>query len=225
MSAEDQPANSDRFPDRDVNEHDAHFHDRHALDVLIARAVSGDERAVTEVCARGVREPAVLEQFAMWQADELRLARVAHDLHGTADRVGVSRASLHEMQRGGLGWVAAAAIALVWFAQTSLVHRGRTGDAPSRTHIADVAGGFASSDEAFDAYVTKAREEGVMTEEVAPPILVRSRELGDGRGFEMIVVRQVYERRVAPKVVRFAPSGETGRMRPVVIRPRTDLVG
>ena len=97
-------------------------------------------------------------------------------------------------------------------------------DAQPRASVAGISGGFASADDAFDAYVAKAREEGVVTGEVAPPTIVRARELGDGQGFEVIVVRQVYERRVAPQVIRFAPTGETGRMRPVVIRPRTDLV-
>ena len=101
------------------------------------------------------------------------------------------------------------------------------GGAPRRAPDASVAGlgaGFASADEAFDAYVEKARAEGLVDGEIAPPTLLRSRELADGRGFEVVIVRQVVERRVTPEVYRMVPAGETGRLRPIVIRPRTNLV-
>ncbi|MFZ4751475.1 MAG: hypothetical protein ACOYMM_13330, partial [Phycisphaerales bacterium] len=81
-----------------------------------------------------------------------------------------------------------------------------------------------SADDAFDAYLAKAREEGLVQGEVAPPTLLGSRELGNGQGFEVVIIRQVIERRIAPEMYRVAPMGETGRLRPVVIRPRTDLV-
>ena len=43
-------------------------------------------------------------------------------------------------------------------------------------------------------------------------------------GFEVIVVRQIIERRIAPEMYRAARTGESGMMRPKVIRPRTELV-
>ena len=63
-----------------------------------------------------------------------------------------------------------------------------------------------------------------MVGDVAPPVLVSSRELLDGGGFEVIVVRQVYERRRAPEFYGVAPADDTGRMRRVVIRPRTESI-
>ncbi len=224
MSAEDHDMN-DMNDGHDAHDgHDASGNNAHELDVLLARAIAGDDAALAEVRARGASDPAVLEELAMWQADELRLVRVARELDAAASRVDAPHAHPRAVRRAGLGWAAAAAIALAWFAQSSFSRNGGADNASPRASVAGVSGGFASADDAFDAYVAKARQEGVVTGDVAPPTIVRSRELGDGQGFEVIVVRQVYERRVAPQVIRFAPSGETGRMRPVVIRPRTDFV-
>ena len=52
----------------------------------------------------------------------------------------------------------------------------------------------------------------------------QSRELGDGSGFEVVVVRQIYEIRRTTEMYRMQPVDETGRVRPVVIRPRTETV-
>lgn len=190
------------------------------LDVLLSRAVAGDRDALSEVCARGAQDPSVLEELAHWQADELRLARVARELHAAADRVEVPRLAGGWSGRWSeLGWAVAAVLAIAWTMQV-LVPRG----AQPQASVAGIAPAFASSEQAFDAYVAKAREEGVLSGEVAPPTLLRSRELGDGRGFEVVIIRQVVERRVSPEIYRIAPSGESGARRTLIIRPRTDLV-
>jgi hypothetical protein len=98
------------------------------------------------------------------------------------------------------------------------------GVAAREASVAGIAPAFQSSEEAFDAYVAKAREEGVLSGEVAPPTLLGSRELGDGRGFEVVIIRQVIERRVSPEIYRITPAGESGPRRTLIIRPRTDLV-
>lgn len=190
-----------------------------ALDLLLSRAVAGDRSALDEIRARGTKDPAVLDELALWQADELRLARVARDLHGTADRVEAPQARSLTRRWSALGWAVAAILAIAWSLQAFLPR-----PADTRANVAGIAPGFSSSDAAFDAYLAKAREEGVLSGDVAPPTLLRSRELGDGRGFEVVIIRQVIERRVSPEMYRVAPMGETGQLRSVLIRPRTDLV-
>jgi hypothetical protein len=96
--------------------------------------------------------------------------------------------------------------------------------AQQQASVAGLGAGFTTADEAFDAYVAKAREEGLVEGEVAPPTLLRSRELTDGRGFEVVIVRQIIERRVSPEIYRVAPMGETGRLRQILVRPRTETV-
>lgn len=190
------------------------------LDVLLSRAVAGDRAALAEVRARGAHDASVLDELALWQADELRLARVARDLHAAADRVEVPRAARRWGGRwSGMGWAVAAMLAIAWIMQAFMP---RT--AQPQASVAGIAPAFTSSEQAFDAYVAKAREEGVLSGEVAPPTLLRSRELGDGRGFEVVIIRQVVERRVSPEIYRIAPSGESGARRTLIIRPRTDLV-
>ncbi|MFM7050965.1 MAG: hypothetical protein ACKOYN_02365 [Planctomycetota bacterium] len=190
------------------------------IDVLLSRAVQGDSAALAAVRARGASDPAVLDELALWQADELRLSRAALAVAARADAVDLPARPLLFAARPRLGWAVAALLALGWLGSAAFPRAAEP--------VASVAGlgvpAFASSDAAFDAYVAKAREEGVVYGEVAPPVLVGSRELSRGEGFEIIVVRQVYERRRAPELYGLAPSGETGRARTVVIRPRTESV-
>ncbi|MGA1223229.1 MAG: hypothetical protein ACO31E_01540 [Phycisphaerales bacterium] len=216
----DRAWNSGRDPARDAEDSDGV--DRcDATDRMLARAVAGDAEAIAAIRARGASDPALLEEFMLWQADELRRARAARELDMRADRSEVPAGGLWRSGRAGLGWAVAAVLAVVLVGQAAFPR-----SAPQKSGTPSVAGlgGFATSDDAFDAYVTKAREEGVLEGEIAPPTLLRSRELADGRGFEVIIVRQVIERRVAPQMFRVAPTGETGRLRPVQIRPRTDSV-
>jgi len=196
--------------------------DRDALDILLGRAVAGDPDALAEVRARGSSDPRILDDLAMWQSDELKLARAARALHDIADRAELPPDGAPAVRRSGLGWAVAAAVLLAWISQSFLPH-GEGRPAP-RENIAGIAGvaAFASSDAAFDAYLAKAREEGVILGAAPPPIVVGSRELADGSGFEVIVVREVYERRVMPELYRVVSVDDLGRTEKVVIRPRTE---
>lgn len=201
--------------DHPINDGDASIE----ADVLLSRAVAGDSAAMDEIRARGQVDPAILIELTLWQADELRLARVARDLHAVADRVDVPESRRRMPIQAGIGWVVAAAIVIAWVSQTFM-----SGSAPRRASVAGIGAVGATADDAFETYLARARAEGLVTGEVAPPTLLRSRELADGSGFEVVIVRQVIERRISPEMYRVAPIGETGRLRQVIIRPRTDLV-
>ncbi|MCX5652669.1 MAG: hypothetical protein NTU45_14970 [Planctomycetota bacterium] len=194
------------------------------LDILLSRAVSGDREALAAVRARAAAEPAVLEELAMWQADELRMARVARELESAASRVELPPpvATGERAWRLGLGWAVAAVIALAWISQSVFPRSGE----PVRANVAGFDGfkGFATADDAFDAYVDKARADGVIYGDVAPPTIIGSRELGGGQGFEILVVRQIVERRRVPEMFRLVPVDESGALAPVVIRPRTEEI-
>ncbi len=203
-----------------------------ADDVLLSRAVAGDRAAIEEVRVRGVAEPALLEEFALWQADELRLARAARSLDVVADRVDAARSKSilfgrpFVASRAGLGWAVAAVLAVALVARDWSGAQNGSVNAPS--NVAGLgstfAPSFANSDDAFNAYLAKAREEGALVGDPQPPVFLGSRELGDGSGFEVVVVRQIYEIRRTSEMYRMQPVDETGRVRPVVIRPRTETV-
>ena len=207
-----------------------------ADDVLLSRAVAGDRAAIEEVRTRGVAEPALLEEFALWQADELRLARAARSLDVVADRVDATRSKSgaygrpygrpFAASRAGLGWAVAAVLAVALVARDW--SGARNGGADVNSNVAGLGSAFspsfASSDDAFNAYLAKAREEGALVGDPQPPVFLGSRELGDGSGFEVVVVRQIYEIRRTSEMYRMQPVDETGRVRPVVIRPRTETV-
>ena len=190
------------------------------LDRMLGRAVAGDRDAMLWIRMRAATEPAILEELVLWQADELRVTRTARELCARADRVDALPSNSMRARRVGLGWAVAAVLAIALAGQFASFVR-----TPPATQQRAIAAGmsddFASTDEAFDAYVAKARTDGALVGEVAPPTLVRSRELGNGGGFEVIVIRQVYERRTLGEMYRIVPTGETGELRPVVIRART----
>lgn len=124
--------------------------------------------------------------------------------------------------RIGIGWAVAAVIALAWISQSVLPRTQQ----PARESVAGFNGfqGFATADDAFDAYVDKARSDGMIYGDVAPPAIIGSRELGGGEGFEILVVRQIVERRRVPELYKLVPVDETGALAPVVIRPRTEEI-
>ena len=215
--------------DSDGHARDGHARDGNArdgsgredVDIMLSRAVSGDRSALAAVRVRAATEPALLEELAMWQADELRLARVAREIESVADRAELPRATDERGRawRVSIGWAVAAVIALAWISQ-SVFPRGT---APARESVAGFAG-FATADDAFDAYVDKARADGVIYGDVAAPTIIGSRELGGGQGFEILVVRQIVERRRVPEMFRLVPVDESGALAPVVIRPRTEEI-
>ena len=204
-----------------------HHHSDHApdnsftsdQDLLLVRAVAGDLDALDEIRQQGAADPQLIDELAMWQFDELRLARLGRQLDACADRAEISDERRFFGRSPRLGWAVAAAIAIAWIGQAFLPRSPE-----QRVSVAGIGGAMESADDAFDKYIERAREEGLVRGDVAPPTLVGSRELGDGRGFEVIVVRQIIERRIAPEMYRAARTGESGMMRPKVIRPRTDLV-
>jgi hypothetical protein len=191
------------------------------LDILLARAVAGDREALALVRARGAADPAILEELAMWQADELRLSRAARELGAVADSVELPDIEPERRRswRVGLGWAVAAVVALAWISQSFLPRIGGA----TRQNVAGFAG-FASADDAFDAYVDKARSDGVIYGDVAPPTIIGSRELGGGKGFEVLIMRQIIERRQLSELYRMVPVDESGKLAPIVIRPRTEEV-
>ncbi len=188
-----------------------------AGDLLLSRAVQGDRDALAAICAQSATNPALMQELAAWQADELRLARAVRELDAHADHTSLPHAMGTATRRDGLGWLVAAILVVALAGDRFLA-----GPAHERVNVAGIAGPtISTADEAFDAYLEKGRAEGLVLGDVAPPTLVRSRELGEGRGFEVIVMRQIYERRTTPQMYRVEPTGETGHMRAVIVRPRT----
>ncbi|MFM7259680.1 MAG: hypothetical protein ACKO3W_03665, partial [bacterium] len=142
--------------EKDTSHGDALGHDRDGLahDVLLSRAVAGDRAALDEVRALSAVHPALIEELALWQADELRLARAARTLDAVADATGIPdrRADRTATASGRLGWFVAAMLAV------ALLARPWSGDgARGNEKGAHIAGfgmpSFASSDEAFKAYL------------------------------------------------------------------------
>ncbi len=186
---------------------------------------------------------------ALNAADRVELARLAplarvHAAH--ADERDLEHGHHHHRHgvdawarvRAWGGWAAAAAVALAWVSgqqlgvTTAVGPRGTTGDnaglaatvAPALPQVVNAAGvggipGDWTSESAADAYLKLGQREGRVVGEVPQRLLVDSRPLGRGQGYEVTYVRQFIEKVRVPDLMRVGID-EQGQAVPVrVTRP------
>lgn len=73
-----------------------------------------------------------------------------------------------------------------------------------------------SAADALDLYLERGRDEGVVLEERPDLLMLDSRPTPDGRGYEVVYLRQILERTVVPEL--FVPTGRDPEGRPVLTR-------
>jgi len=121
-------------------------------------------------------------------------------LRGWPDRLSFSRSSR-------LGWAIAALVALAWTTQHFVPAR------PSLTAVQPgVTAGIASvltPDEALSTYLEQGRQQGRVVGEMPQRVVIESRPLADGKGYEVLYLRQILERAHVSDVYRES-TGEAG---------------
>ncbi|UCD75353.1 MAG: hypothetical protein JSV91_00240 [Phycisphaerales bacterium] len=184
---------------------------------LISRVVEGGgtDGEWAEVVALAERDPRRWRELAETQRDHAVLARLVEREVSLADYVdapvelmgeasgGRSRAAVdgplvetEPLARIGRfsGWAVAALIALVWVISVGLPDRVRpVGDLQTAGIIP-----VANATEAWNAYLQKGRESGSVVRELPERVLLDSRTLPGGDGFELLYLRQVVERTTVP---------------------------
>ncbi len=190
-------------------------------ELLIERVLSGSSEASDweELEARAKRDPGLWRRLALCLRDGNLLADAVEEAAARADALewNLSPAPRQRVRRrrwtAGLGWAAAAVLALLWLAPTPSprgLENGGGADHPQ-------PGAVASSDAAWRLYREAAAREGRLVEEL-PLVMVDQRPLPDGAGAEVTYLRRIVERRRVEKLLVPA-SDEWGDAVAVQARP------
>ena len=104
------------------------------------------------------------------------------------------------------GWAVAAMLVLAWGVGIE-PRRQRTAEPLTAAGVIPVS----TARDAFDAYLRKGRDEGILLSEQPRRVLLRSRRMPDGQGYELIYLQQMLERSVVPDLFRVEGADERGR--------------
>lgn len=199
-------------------------------DILISRVIDGEASraeydelrelaAVSPSVWRDLAESQHLARSA--EAEFERVAQVAEGVEAPVEEhrsLAIHRRFARAMAVGG--WVAAAAITLAW----------TIGGGPD-TSIQTLPGSTASveaglvpvstASAALDRYLELGKKEGQVLGEMPTGVVLERQPSPDGRGYEVIFLRQIVERAVVEDVYELARS-EGGEAVPIrVATPRT----
>lgn len=200
-------------------------------DVLISRIVDGVATQADWVLleASAQDEPHVWKRLSLAQRDQQFLSGHVGALVARADTVNLPEThaslSLHAGRSVGMlrwgGWAVAAAMALAFLGPLATRNASQPVSGRAPAQVAGL-GGFDSSADAFRAYLDKGQREGSVIGEIPTHQLVKAVPLGEGRGYEVVYVRQVIERQTMPDLYRFTRD-ETGAATPVPVSVRMNI--
>ncbi|MCZ6611519.1 MAG: hypothetical protein O6941_02695 [Planctomycetota bacterium] len=108
-----------------------------------------------------------------------------------------------------LGWAVAATLTISW-----AVDWGRARPAGGddwNTQVVEATAG-----DLLQAYLKKGRQEKMVIGEVPERILIDSRSMPSGEGYELLYLRQILERAIVPDLYQFTAQDELGR--PTLVR-------
>ncbi len=186
-------------------------------EILISKAVGGDAtpQEWDELNELAQRTPELWQRLAGCLRDERALDRALGDAGEVAESVEIPALRLGPAAPRGpgftttrwLGWAVAAAIALSWTAGT--LRLDRAGPMHDSTQNASLAN--ASAADLLRAYLDKGRQEQRVIGELPDRVLVNTRPAPAGEGYELLYVRQIFEREVVPELYRPGAQDEQGR--------------
>jgi len=190
-------------------------------DVLISRIV--DQEATVEDWAQlrdlASDDPDVWRDVAEAHMRHADLERAIAPILGAADDVDIPTyddASIRLTERIGVvttwaGWGVAAAVVLAWLGLVGLGDPGSTGGAQLATPVPVALGD--SPEQALEHYIDLGRRQNRVLGE-APHVILQTAPASEGRGFEVIFVRQILERQYVDDLYRMS-TDEAGRQVPV----------
>ncbi len=194
-------------------------------ELLLSRLVDGeaserDWEDFRNIAGRGAG--GLWRALAEAQRDQAVLSIAVGESVRTAERVGLPG----ERRRSGgegviariapwAGWAAAASVAIIWGVGMFAPRAARPGD--GLVSKPETGGNIrlVSTDDAWDEYVRKGKEDGVVVGEVPGRVVISEVPRTDGSGCEVTYVRQVVERRVVTDMYRVGHR-ESGA--PVLVR-------
>jgi hypothetical protein len=192
-------------------------------DILITRVLDGEATPEDWAAFRAMAamDPEVWADLADGQQDRAELSMALTEAIAIADRVDapvevVSGERITVRLRASVAWVGWAAAAML--AVGAIIDRGQTpaGGPSNQAGLLSVS----TPEEALDLYKSKGQEEGTFISEVPERLLVESRALEDGSGYEVIYVRQFIERAQVHDMYRFGQD-EAGNVIPLPYKQPT----
>ncbi len=189
------------------------------VDILISRVVDGESggAAWDELVMMAQADPLLWRALAEAQHDQTVLARGVDEAIAVAEAVdappavpeGADDEASPVIARIGSwsGWAVAALVCLVWatVAPRAFAPSGEAGRIPAQASVMPV-----SAAEAFQAYLDRGRQERRVIGELPTRVLVESRPIDGGNGYEVLYLRQVLERTVVSDLYRFDGRDERG---------------
>jgi hypothetical protein len=208
-------------------------------DLIISHVVDGEATAQewNELEALAVHEPRLWRELAQAQRDAMSLRGAMGAACAVAERVSLAaddRASESHAMSGAvagsshlrlnrlgawIGWAVAAAVLIIASIQINN-QRGGAGLSPTdNIRQAGLSNPIESAADAWNLYMDKGREDGSVLGEMPGRMLVESRPAPEGKGFEVIYIRQVMERAVVPDLYQVSGLDERGQPTLAPVRP------
>jgi hypothetical protein len=147
---------------------------------------------------------------------------LSSDDHAGESRVMPSASTPHlRLNRLGAwtGWAVAAAVLIIASIQINNQRRGAGLTQQPNVHQAGLGGPIQSAADAWNLYMDKGRQDGTVLGEMPGRRLVESRPAPEGKGFEVIYIRQVMERAVVPDLYQVSGLDERGQPTLAPVRP------
>lgn len=200
-------------------------------DILISRIIDGGATPGEwdELSSLADSNPGVWRRLGEMMRDQTSFARAVNTSVAVADGVEIP-VHLHRaprerrehpvpvIRRLGVwsGWAVAAAVVLAWTIGVETNFKGRPpldqGAPVQSARLLDTA----AATDLLQAYLERGREDQSVIGEVPQRIIVETRPVQTGQGYELLYLRQILERRVVPDLYQLAARDELGR--PTLVR-------
>ncbi len=193
-------------------------------ELLISLAVDGRATAGDweELASSAGADPDLWRRLGETLRDQAGFARAINSSVAVADTVdppidyAPEPAALDDAEAGGgrrilpwIGWAVAASLTITWALDWG-ESRSAGGDG-LKTQVVPAA-----AVDLLQAYLKKGRQEEMVIGEVPEKILIDSRSMPSGEGYELLYLRQILERAIVPDLYQFAAQDELGR--PTLVR-------
>lgn len=194
-------------------------------EVLIARVIDGeatadDWQAIRDLAAS---DQTIWSDLAESQSNHDQLRAAVGELLAVADTIEApirehAAVSLtHRLSWVGRwgGWAVAAAVLLAWSAGLLGVPQSSTGARAGLGRSIEPVS--LTADQALQAYLDQGRASGRIVRQQPELVVLESRPVENGTGYEIIYLRQIVERAIIHDLYRVSED-ETGRIIPIPIK-------
>jgi hypothetical protein len=193
-------------------------------EILISRVVDGEatSRDWEDFRVLADRDPTLWRELAEYQHDHAELSAMVASAVAIADEVDapahihMEQSMLQRLRIVGAwgGWAAAAAVGLTWAIAAPL--SGPREFPEQRANLISTPAQF------LQGYLERGKEEGRVIGELPDKLLVQTRRTEDGNGYEVIYIRQIYERAFVHDLFTFGVD-EAGQPVPVRVQSVTPI--